>query len=318
MDLEHLSPSPDQLAHLPTDLAAEMAEVRNAARSTVPAPAVTGGRLVTALAFRREVPVGTWLAREDGRLIGWMHLTHDTHDPEVALLRGAVLPSHQRQGVGRQLVEAALAHTDRPRVRARAFDGTAGEAALPHLGFTRGRSNTLGELVLASRDWATLSSPPEGYRFTRWVGSTPPGAMGDLAMLREAINDAPDIDGYGEYTPERIAEEDAATEASGITQYTVVAHRVISGQPAALTVVAVDDASPEVAVQMETAVLPEHRGHRLGTSIKADLAGWLRRERPDVRATHTWVDTENAAVLAVNRQLGVRRLAGNTVWELTR
>lgn len=316
MDLEHLSPS----SALAPALAAELAAVRNATQASVPTPDVTGPQLAATIAGPGELSLGLWLAREKGTLVGWTQaaVTAGEESPDVLLLRGAVTPGRQRRGIGRALVEAALASSDRTRVRARAFEGTGGEKALPKLGFTATSTNILGELRLASRDWAGLSGAPDGYRFIRWTGPTPPESLETLSKLREALFDAPDIDGYAEYTTDQIAQLDARQSAKGITQYTVVALRVITGEPAAFTVVAVDDAQPRIGVQRDTAVLPEHRGHRLGTALKADLAGWLRRQRPEVEVTHTWNDADNAPVLAVNKALGVRPIARNTVWELRR
>lgn len=315
MELEHLSPS----SELTTALAAELAAIRNSAKGSVPTPEVTGPQLSEILATPLELSLGVWLARAKGKIVGWTQASVPAEgDSHVALLRGAVRPDNQRQGLGRALIEAALGASDRPLVRARAFDGTGGDVALSRLGFTRGRTSILGELRLASRDWATLSTPPDGYRFIRWVGPTPPESLDTLSRLREALHDAPDIDGYAKYTHEQIAQLDARATAHGMTQYTVVALRVITGEPAAFTVVSVNDSSPEIGVQLDTAVLPEHRGHRLGTALKADMAGWLRKQRQDVRVTHTWNDADNAPVLAVNRTLGVRPLAKNSVWELKR
>lgn len=316
MKIEHLSPSTE----LTDELAAKLADIRNAAKGNVPTPPVTGKQLLDIVANTEELSLGVWLARVDGEVVGWSQaaIPADRSQTHVMLLRGAVLPAAQRRGYGTALVQAALKSNDRSLVRARAFDGTGGDALLPTLGFTRGRTSILGELRLASRDWASLSAAPDGYRFIRWVGPTPPESIDLLSRLREALFDTPDIDGYSEYSAEQIAQLDAHQEARGLTQYTVVAVRVISGEPAAFTVVAVDAANPKVGVQLDTAVLAEHRGHRLGTALKADMAGWLRQQRPDVEVTHTWNDADDAPMLAVNKTLGVRPVTRNSVWELRR
>lgn len=317
MDLEHLPPS----SELTAELAVELAAIRNAAKGDLPTPEVTGPQMSKIIASPEELSLGLWLARVDGKVVGWSHAALPVEEPEnthVMLLRGAVGAGHQRKGYGRALITAALGATDRPLVRARAFDGTGGDQVLPKFGFTRGRTSELGELRLASRDWAGLSAAPDGYRFIRWVGPTPPESLDTLSRLREALFDLPDIDGYAEYTTDQIAQLDQRQVERGLTQYTVVAIRVITGEPAAFTVVAVDDQAPEVGVQLDTAVLPEHRGNRLGTALKADMAGWLRRQRQDVRVTHAWTDAGNEHMVGINRTLGVRTIATNSVWELRR
>jgi len=58
-----------------------------------------------------------------------------------------------------------------------------------------------------------------------------------------------------------------------------------------------------------TGVLPEHRGHGVATALKVLAADEARRAGRD------WIETmnhaHNAAMLAVNRSLGYRRVAGN-------
>lgn len=314
MDLQHLSPS----SVLAPAIAAELAAIRNAAQAKVPTPEVTGQQFADTIASQDELSLGLWLARVDGKIVGWSQAAVPTDNTHVMLLRGAVRPEFQRKGHGSALIKAALKASDRPVVRARSFDGTGGDRALPSLGFSRASTNILGELPLASRDWASLSGAPDGYRFIRWVGPTPPESIDLLSRLREALYDTPDIDGYAEYSTDQIAQLDARQTAQGITQYTVVALRVITGEPAAFTVVAIDDKAPAIGVQLDTAVLAEHRGHRLGTALKADMAGWLRQQRPDVLVTHTWNDADDAPMLAVNKTLGVREVTRNSVWELKR
>lgn len=314
MDLQHLSPS----SVLTPALAAELAAIRNEAGSKLPTAEMDGPQFAEMIAGQDELSLGLWVGRVDGKIIGWTQAAVPTDSTDVMLLRGAVTPGQQRHGYGRTLIQAALKATDRSLVRARAFDASGGDQALPKLGFTRGKTSVLGELPLASRDWASLSAAPDGYRFIRWVGPTPPESLDLLSRLREALFDTPDIDGYAEYSTDQIAQLDAHQSAQGITQYTVVALRVITGEPAAFTVVAVNDKAPGIGVQLDTAVLAEHRGHRLGTALKADMAGWLRQQRPDVLVTHTWNDVDDAPMLAVNKKLGVRPLTRNSVWELRR
>ena len=89
--------------------------------------------LLECLDYGTEGPLeGLWLARLDGRLVGYAGLTLNLFENlDGAKILGAVHPAHQRQGIGRVLMKAVEAATDRPRLRAPVWAGTAGERAVP-------------------------------------------------------------------------------------------------------------------------------------------------------------------------------------------
>jgi GNAT superfamily N-acetyltransferase len=60
----------------------------------------------------------------------------------------------------------------------------------------------------------------------------------------------------------------------------------------------------QTAEQWGTLVRRAHRGHGLGYGLKAAVIGLLQRERPDITATVTSNALTNAAMVAVNDQLG--------------
>jgi hypothetical protein len=45
----------------------------------------------------------------------------------------------------------------------------------------------------------------------------------------------------------------------------------------------VDRQTPRWAAQEDTSVLTEHRGHRLGLAMKADLLAWLAEAEPQLQ-----------------------------------
>ena len=77
-----------------------------------------------------------------------------------------------------------------------------------------------------------------------------------------------------------------------------------NGEMAGLTQVFVDPEYPEWGHQGLTAVIRQHRGHRLGLLIKAAMLEWLATEEPKLER----IATDNAAVnkymIAVNEALG--------------
>jgi hypothetical protein len=53
-------------------------------------------------------------------------------------------------------------------------------------------------------------------------------------------------------------------------------------------------------------VMPEHRGHRLGLSLKRATLAVLSREHPALTALHTWTSVDNAAMQRTNLIFGYR------------
>lgn len=300
---------------LPLEVAEQVVAVHVAVDPDSPLPAPTARSWQLARLHATEPVTGLWWVRRGGEVVGWAELVEPEQEyTDTAFVSGGVLPRHRERGAGRALLEAVRAATDRPVLRLRARVGGVGERVLAHWGFTRRPAHVISELGLAGGDWASRATPPQGYRFERWHGPTPDDLLADMAALREAINDAPDAVEFEAYPPARVRTEEAAWAARGQTQFTVVARHEATGSPAGLTLVLVDEESPRIAHQVDTSVLPDHRGHELGLRLKADMAGWLRRQRPDVAATQTWNAEDNVHMRAVNDRLGAREVARNAVW----
>jgi len=311
-------------ADLDLDLAADLATVHDAALEDVPMPRYTAESILMDLARADDGPSMLWVARDRGLrggvVVGFGMLTEPEHEyTDAAFLGGAVAPSHQRQGVGRALLEAILTGTDRPLLRARAYRGTAGAAVLPAWRFRRTMTHAVRRLdVIDSPERAalraTVLAASADYDLERRVGPTPEADLAEMVVLREAINDAPDAHEYEAYPPERIREYEKSLLDRRQTQHKVVARHRASGEPAGITMVCVPDLRPEIAAQEDTSVLPLHRGRRLGLRLKLDMLDWLRDERPDVRATDTWNDATNGPMIAVNQALGARIVAENSAY----
>ena len=97
---------------------------------------------------------------------------------------------------------------------------------------------------------------------------------------------------------------DAALREDCLRGYSVAAIAEATGEMAGLTQVFVDPEYPEWGHQGLTAVIRQHRGHRLGLLIKAAMLEWLATEEPKLER----IATDNAAVnkymIAVNETLG--------------
>jgi GNAT superfamily N-acetyltransferase len=308
---------------LTLDLAEQMAAIKAACLADVDVPADTGPALLLEATVGSGEPVEDHLVlvRVDGRLVAWGRVTQPTREyTSTAFLGGYVEPGHQRQGLGTALLEAALGHTNRARLRARAWKGTSGMAALPALGFAAELTHLVRRLRLDTPDprWPALRREAEAaagdYELVRRAGVTPEADLAEMVVLREAINDAPDAIEHESYPPERIAAYERALEARRQTQYAVLARHRATGEPAGITLCDIDEFSPSVAHQEDTSVVRAHRGHRLGLLLKLEMIDWLRDERPEVTATDTWNDATNHHMIAVNEQLGAQVVAAVTAF----
>lgn len=316
MDIERI-----RVTGLDGPLADALAALVRSAQAPVPVPQPSGASFLLARRHAEEPGFGLWVVRDGDVVVAYAELVEPTHEyTDTAFVAGAVHPDHQGRGIGRALLAEVSAATSRPRLRVRAWDGTAGEAALPRLGFERRLTHVVRGLDLTgpADHWSGLrpeTAPGSApYTLHRRVGPTPPDGLAEMVVLREAINDAPDATDHEAYPPERIAAYEQALVQRGQTQHTIVARHGATGEPAGLTMVCVDEHTPAIAHQEDTSVLRSHRGHRLGLRLKVEMALWLRQERPDVRSVQTWNDRTNHRMIRVNERLGATPVASSTVW----
>ena len=299
------------VADLDLHLAGQLAALDNAAlEQTVRRHHTAETFLLECRDYGTEGPLeGLWLARLDGRLVGYAGLTLNAFENlDGAKILGAVHPAHQRQGVGRALMATAEAATDRPRLRAPAWSGTAGERAVPRMGYTQHGSHEVRRLSLRDPQPAALvaeaATAAAGYDLERWAGACPEDLLGEMQVLREAINDAPEDGEFEAYPPERIRTVERWLAEQRQTPYTIVARHRDTGGAAGITIVCTHELRPAIAAQEDTSVVAAHRGHRLGLRMKLAMLDWLREERPDVEAIDTWNAAGNVPMIAINDALG--------------
>lgn len=248
----------------------------------------------------------------------------------VALVDLAVHPAHRRQGVGSALLAEALtaaraagrseliAEVDEPGPDApgRRFAG--------RHGWTCDLVETRRDLLLPL-DEARLSAlevaareAARGYELVTWRDRTPDALLADRALLEERMStDAPHGDLPVEderWDGDRIREYEATNVARGRTVLSAGAVR--DGRLVAFTDLHVPLSQPEHARQGATLVLREHRGHRLGTLVKAAVLRELPVVSPRTRMISTHNSDGNAPMVAVNEALGFRPAGQLSAWSL--
>ena len=265
-------------------------------------------------------PSETWVAADEatGETVGWYRIElPDLENRHRASGSPTVRPASRRRGAGTALlrheVERASAN-GRTVLRGGALVGSAGDAfarqagAEPSLVDAR-RMQDLRKiapgLVASLRE--TAAGAAAGYSLVSWTGPTPEEHLARVAAGFNAMNDAPHSPDREDdiWDAQRVRDRaDAALREGCLRGYSVVAIAESTGEMAGLTQVFVDPEYPEWGHQGLTAVIRQHRGHRLGLLIKAAMLEWLATEEPKLERIATDNAATNKYMIAVNEALG--------------
>ena len=157
------------------------------------------------------------------------------------------------------------------------------------------------------------------YELVHWTGSVPGDLVDDYALLRRRMStDAPmgDVDWEEEaWDAGRVRLSERTRDAAGIDLLCAAVRDLASGQLAGHTVLEVKRDQPEAAMQDDTLVLREHRGHGLGMLLKAANLQRLKTERPDAARVYTWNAEENRHMLRINEALGFQPAGWAGQWQ---
>ena len=264
-----------------------------------------------------------------GRAVGVLEVYLPERDNRhVAMVGVTVHPSVRRQGLGRGLFEAALdlaREGGRTTVWAEWFDGDGSRAFAGRLGLEPAIVSVNRRQVMHDVDLvdigtvvADASEHADDYELIRLTGPVADELMDQMVVLVSAINDAPtdDLEFEDEvFSPERLQAFDAAQVAKGNRLYRLVARHRRTGVLAGHTIVAVDEDRPWHAHQLDTSVLADHRGHRLGLLLKGSMVQWLAEAEPQLIEVDTWNAASNAHMIAVNDRLGYQVVATATCYQ---
>ena len=282
-------------------------------------------------------PSRLFAVRIDGRIVGRAVFETQTNEAETAWLVVEVLPHYRGRGVGGALadrVESLAADGGRTKLLtfAASADGS-GERLVPPTGFgsvpadnpevrfllrrgwrleqvARGSrlALPLDPDVLAERIGAAVAASGPDYAVHTWLGPTPHRWLADLAALNTRMStDAPSA-GLEEpediWTVERLVEEEERRATGPMTPLTAVTEHVPSGLLVGYTQLLVPAEVHRPVSQVDTLVLREHRGHRLGMLLKIANLAFLESARPGHPAVITFNAEENRPMLDVNEAVG--------------
>ncbi|GAA3706090.1 GNAT family N-acetyltransferase [Nonomuraea antimicrobica] len=269
-----------------------------------------------------------WVATEGGKVMGGYALALSQHDNTHMgwLFPLVVRPERRGRGLGKALfghaVERLRAH-GRTLLLGEALAGSSAARFAAARGMTVALAQARRTLDLRTADWAALERlRPEvdGYHLERWIGPAgPEELLGDLATLMDGMNDAPrdaDIEDM-RFSVDRLRAREESLPLTRLTCYTMIARRSSDGAPAGYTRILLDaDRSDGWGHQADTAVLREHRGHRLGLLLKVANLLWLREHEPHLERVITWNATSNAHMLAINEAMGFELFDEWSEWRL--
>lgn len=265
-------------------------------------------------------PAEAWYVpgREPGSILGWYRLVlPDLENLDRASLLMVIDPAARRQGLGRELLRDAAgraAAAGRAVLDGEVRDGSAGDAFAAALGAKPGMAATLRWLdrrkvpaMRFSRLRAEAAKAAAGYSLVRWTGPTPPEYLDPMAHVVNAFADAPQDEGHeiDHWDADRVRDRaDGTMQAMGVRRYTIVAVQDASGEMAAMTELAVEPDDPAWGHQGLTAVTRPHRGHRLGLLLKAAMLEWIADAEPAIERIETGNAAANDHMIAVNDALG--------------
>jgi len=246
-----------------------------------------------------------------GYAVLWMSLVDN---PRMGLVTVEVHPDHRRRGIGTAVLRGAVAEmtaAGRTVLFAETSAGGPGDGFATAHGLRVVETDRISLLRLADSDRADVeaaaAATPAGYRLVGTIGRVPDELLESYARAKSAMNDAPhatpDLEAFV-FTPAAVRDAETALRKLGELRV-VFAVAEADGEVAGFTEVLIGR-QPQRAHQLDTAVVPAHRGHGLGLWIKSAMLVALREQRPDVTEIDTGNGTANEHMLAINLRLGFR------------
>lgn len=260
------------------------------------------------------------VARDDsGSAVGVGFIELPLRDNQTLAYVGlGVAEVHRRKGHGSGLLEA-LVQLARERGRTTLFAEVrwaADEKRSGHTMFAEARGFHL-DLTDAHRVLILPASLPEaptkdGYSLRTWRGSCPEEWLDQYARLLSLIvQEAPS----GDYPLEnkyfdaaRIRSDEELLRSQG-RQMQVSVALAPDGSLAGHTQLVFPEADPSDVFQWDTLVLPEHRGHGLGLSLKVHAMESSKDLLTGRKHVHTYNAVANGPMIAVNELMGFRLVA---------
>ena len=248
---------------------------------------------------------------DDGQAvaIGHLELTRDPANATLAMVEITPVPGDASKAVLSELLRMARADG---RTSVIAWGDYTPETDAfwtgldAELRFTEQESNLDMASVDAELMTRWIDAAPGDIDLVHWAGRCPDEHIEALVVTANAMNDAPTDDLEIEdmsYNAAILRADFDARDACGIGYLGILAI-CADGSAAGATEVFVNRFRPAFAWQWNTVVLPAHRGRGIGRWMKAAMWQRLRTESPEVVTLRTGNAESNAAMLAINTEMG--------------
>lgn len=293
------------------------AEVAIADSAEWPLPAMTFEELRGHARHPGGEPISRYaahLALEGDDVIGFTHewwiAADNSHLVDASI---HVIPERRRRGIGQALLDDVVKRATaagRRTVMVGAPQSSPGASFLEAAGAPVELVERHSVLDFGGVNWEQVSAgavPASGYRLESWVAHPPEPVLPSLAVAVASMDDAPKggLDLLREtWRPDMLRATHALSEARGYRRFGVAAIHEASGEVAGYTDLHLPPGREDYAEQMDTVIIPAHRGHRLGMAVKCQMLLNLRSAAPDLRTISTWNADSNKHMLAVNTALG--------------
>ncbi|MGO3362809.1 MAG: GNAT family N-acetyltransferase [Corynebacterium sp.] len=274
-----------------------------------------------------------WVAWDGATPVGFAHLTlPQKEDLDQAFVELCVPPVHRGRGAGRLLVEAAV----RPAVLESGRGTVSTFSEVPLEGDTANSLTRDVGLELKSAEITQVLPLPlgaerfvelhdaavasfGGYRIEGWIGNVPEQYMEQWCELGNEFNAGLPLEDLESEvpvsTPERVRERDKHREACGHALVTSAAFSPAGDLVAVAQAEVSLGTGSALALQANLIVTEAHRGHRLGMAVKLEGLRLLHEHFPGVTAIATWNSQVNEHALALNREIGFRRIGREVAYQ---
>jgi GNAT superfamily N-acetyltransferase len=248
-----------------------------------------------------------WVALEDGKVVGWCDARYRWEfGGDSAGLFVAVDPPSRRRGLGGELFELGATHlADAKRIYCEATGGEDARRFLLARGYREDRAERISALDPKAADLSGLARleqerATEGFRAVALAELA--DRVPDLHVLFEATDaDAPHSE---ELLPTTLEEWSAQIyEQPDLHHEASVVVLAPDGRPVSFSWLHVDPVGGRAVVEM-TGTLREFRRRGLARLAKLKTIRWAREN--GITTMYTGNDTDNAAMLALNDELGFR------------
>lgn len=252
----------------------------------------------------------TWVAECEGAIVGWGQAAFEwtVERPDIGFVWVVVACPHRRRGHGSGLFERAVEHlVERGARELRSWSLPEGDTFLDARGFAPARVERFSAVDPRTVDTSRLDPLPDGARVV---------ALADLhdrllevyALFMDALADMPADHpetnlSFEEWRSETLEDPDLSLHGSVVV--------LVGDHPAALSWVNVDHGR-RFAEQHLTGTARAYRRRGLARLAKLAVIRWCTRQ--GIVRLATGNDSTNAAMLALNTELGFRPFASGTEW----